>query len=61
MFLIDGEIPNEPSAWIGRSYADAPEIDGVVFVTGEGLQPGQLVPCEIVAARGYDLIGVNAS
>ena len=54
-------MPDEPNACIGRSYADAPEIDGAVFVTGEGLQPGQFVPCEIVAARGYDLIGVPAS
>ena len=42
---------------MGRSYADAPEVDGVVYVTGEGLAPGQIVPCEIVATRGYDLIG----
>ena len=56
--LIDGYIPDQRNAFVGRSYADAPEVDGVVYVTGEGLTPGHFVPCEIVAARQYDLIGV---
>jgi ribosomal protein S12 methylthiotransferase len=56
--VIDRSVPGGKNAYVGRSFADAPEIDGVVYVTGEGLQPGQIVPCEIVAARGYDLIGV---
>ena len=56
--LIDREMPGQPDVFVGRTYADAPEIDGAVYVTGEGLRPGQIVPCEIVAARGYDLIGV---
>ncbi len=42
--------------WIGRTYADAPDIDGVVYVTGRKLRPGQIVPCEIVASKGYDLV-----
>lgn len=56
--MIDCYIPGEENAYVGRSYAHAPEVDGVVYVTGEGLAPGQIVPCEIVAARDYDLIGV---
>jgi ribosomal protein S12 methylthiotransferase len=54
--LIDSYIPDQENAFIGRSYADAPEIDGAVYVTGEGLRPGQIVPCEVVDARGYDLV-----
>ncbi|NLY00682.1 MAG: 30S ribosomal protein S12 methylthiotransferase RimO [Rhodopirellula sp.] len=54
--LIDRDIPGEENAYVGRTYADAPEIDGVVYVTGENLSPGQIVPCEVVAARDYDLI-----
>lgn len=53
--ILDQEMPEQPHVWIGRSYADAPEIDGAVYVTGENLRPGQIVPCEIAAARGYDL------
>jgi len=59
--LIDRRIPDEPNAYLGRTYADAPEIDGVVYVTGENLSAGQIVPCEIVAAWGYDLIGSSLS
>ncbi len=55
--LIDRPVPNERNAWIGRSYADAPDVDGVVYVTGKKLRPGELVSCEIVASRDYDLIG----
>jgi ribosomal protein S12 methylthiotransferase len=48
--------PHDTRCWIGRTYADAPEIDGVVYVTGRKLRPGQIVPCEIVANKGYDLV-----
>jgi ribosomal protein S12 methylthiotransferase len=54
--LVDAAVPDEKNAWVGRSYADAPDVDGVVFVTGEGLRAGDLVPCEIVARNGYDLV-----
>ena len=54
--LIDSPVPGEETAWIGRTYADAPDVDAVVYVTGEGLQAGRIVPCEIVATREYDLI-----
>jgi len=54
--LIDSAVPSEPNAFIGRTYADAPDIDGVVYVTGKKLKPGQIVPCEIVASQGYDLV-----
>jgi ribosomal protein S12 methylthiotransferase len=53
--LIDAQVPEEENAWVGRSYADAPDVDGVVYVTGERLAIGSLVPCEIVARSGYDL------
>ncbi|HEV3341634.1 MAG TPA: 30S ribosomal protein S12 methylthiotransferase RimO [Pirellulales bacterium] len=55
--LIDRQVPDERHAWIGRSYADAPDVDGVVYVSGKKLRPGQIVRCEIVAAQEYDLIG----
>jgi ribosomal protein S12 methylthiotransferase len=54
--LVDAAVPDENNAWVGRSYADAPDVDGVVYVTGERLSTGSLVPCEIVARSGYDLV-----
>ena len=57
--LIEGhgevEGTKEPIA-VGRSYRDAPEIDGLVFV--EGKPPiGELVPVHITGAMPYDLSG----
>lgn len=56
--LIDAQVPGEKNAWIGRTTADAPDIDQVVYVTGKKLRPGAIVSCEIVAAQEYDLVGV---
>ncbi|MEZ4646369.1 MAG: 30S ribosomal protein S12 methylthiotransferase RimO [Chloroflexota bacterium] len=42
---------------IGRSYRDAPEIDGLVIVPGE-LPLGEIVPVRIDGAMTYDLTGV---
>ncbi|MEK9724646.1 MAG: 30S ribosomal protein S12 methylthiotransferase RimO [Rhodospirillaceae bacterium] len=43
---------------IGRTYADAPEIDGVVHVKGvSGLAPGDRLAVTITGADDYDLIG----
>jgi ribosomal protein S12 methylthiotransferase len=56
--IIDRAVPDEKQAWVGRSYADAPDVDGVVYVSGRKLRPGQIVPCEIVATSDYDLVGV---
>lgn len=54
--LIDSAVPGEKRAWLGRGHADAPDIDGAVFVSGKNLRPGQIVECEIVASREYDLV-----
>ncbi len=42
---------------LGRSSADAPEIDGHVKVTGKNLKPGDIVKVKITAADEYDLEG----
>lgn len=42
---------------IARSYADAPEIDGQVFIEGIELEPGQFVEVEITNSSEHDLWG----
>jgi len=42
---------------IGRSYRDAPEIDGLVFAEGKA-EIGSIVPVKISGALAYDLTGV---
>ncbi len=42
--------------WTGRSYADAPDIDGIVYIqTNEQFQTGQLVQVKITGSDEYDL------
>lgn len=57
--LIEGEVAEANGTdygAIGRSYRDAPEVDGLVFVR-ERVAPGQIVPVEITGAMAYDLVG----
>ncbi|MFO7779491.1 MAG: hypothetical protein R6V28_14180, partial [Nitriliruptoraceae bacterium] len=41
----------------GRSYFDAPEIDGIVFIESGQAEIGKVYQVEIVDAWEYDLIG----
>ncbi|HXG13384.1 MAG TPA: 30S ribosomal protein S12 methylthiotransferase RimO [Gemmataceae bacterium] len=54
--LVDGPDPEFANHVRARSYADAPDIDGVVRVKGKGLRPGDLVRVKVTAADGYDLV-----
>ncbi len=54
--LIDGPAPGVKHLWLGRTFADAPDVDGVTYVRGANLEPGDLVACEIVATEGYDTV-----
>ena len=56
--LIEGYDEKENIA-IGRSYRDAPEIDGMVFIEGTA-QVGEIVPAKITGAMAYDLTAVLA-
>ncbi len=55
--LIDGADPEMPNQALGRSHADAPDIDGVVRIKGKNLHAGDLVRVKITGADGYDLAG----
>ena len=54
--LVEGR---DKGITIGRSYRDAPEIDGLVFVEGNP-NIGDIVPVRITGAMAYDLTGVPA-
>jgi len=55
--LIDSQDPETPGWWLGRSFADAPDIDPIVKVKSRKIGPGDLIPVKITAAEGYDLLG----
>ena len=54
--LID-EVDDEAGIAIGRTRADAPEIDGVVRFAARGLSAGQMVQVRITASDEHDLEG----
>lgn len=51
------DAPLGDGLWVGRTYADAPEIDGSVFVSGEDLNVGDMVPVVLTDRDGYDWTG----
>jgi ribosomal protein S12 methylthiotransferase len=55
--IIEGYIP-EDKVYCGRSYRDAPDVDGIVFVTSPyELITGDIVKVKICSSNEYDLIG----
>ena len=55
--MIEGKVADEP-AYVARTYADSPDIDGYVFAnTGEMLMSGDFVKVKITGSAEYDLIG----
>lgn len=55
--FIEGKVADE-NAYIGRTYRDAPNVDGYIFIqTEEELMTGDIVKVKVVGAYEYDLIG----
>lgn len=56
--LIDSQDPKDPTRWIGRSYADAPDVDGVVLLrTQKEISAGKFYTAKITDVQDYDLLG----
>jgi ribosomal protein S12 methylthiotransferase len=53
------EYPSEESdlVMVGRHSGQAPDVDGVVYLGRDALQPGELVTVRITEAHAYDLVG----
>lgn len=55
--LIEGKLPDE-NVFIGRTYRDAPNVDGYIFVNASHeLMSGEFVTVQVTDAKEYDLIG----
>lgn len=55
--FVEGRVSGE-DAYIGRTYRDAPDVDGYIFFrTQEELMTGDIVEVRVTGAYGYDLIG----
>ena len=55
--MIEGQVSGE-NTYVGRTYRDAPDIDGYIFIdTDETLMSGDFVKVRVTGAYEYDLIG----
>lgn len=55
--LIDEHVEGEVDRFLGRTQADAPEVDGNVYVSGKGLKTGEFYSVKITDTLEYDLVG----
>lgn len=57
LVMIEGKVADE-NAYVGRTYRDAPNVDGLIFVnTDETLMSGDFAKVKVTGAVDYDLIG----
>jgi len=57
LVMIEGKVADE-NAYVGRTYRDAPNVDGLIFInTEEELLSGDFAKVKITGALEYDLIG----
>lgn len=58
--MVEGKVDN--GMYVGRTYADAPEIDQLVyFSSAKDIKSGEFINVKITKAYNYDLIGVDSN
>lgn len=55
--LVDGPSPEHPWVLQGRLATQAPEVDGVVVLSGGPVAPGDFVRVKITSSADYDVVG----
>ncbi len=55
--IIELPVDEYGRVWTGRIYSQAPEVDGIVYVTGYKKTMGKIIPVKIKRYKGYDLLG----
>ncbi len=57
LVMVEGKVVDE-DAYVGRTYRDAPNVDGLIFIhTEEELMSGDFARVKVAGALEYDLIG----
>ncbi len=57
LVMIEGKVADE-NAYVGRTYKDAPNVDGMIFInTDADLMSGDFAKVKVTGAAEYDLIG----
>ncbi|MBQ9828069.1 MAG: 30S ribosomal protein S12 methylthiotransferase RimO [Lachnospiraceae bacterium] len=56
--IVEGKLTDEKDIYLGRTYMDAPDVDGFIFIRSEEeLLSGDILDVKVTMAREYDLIG----
>lgn len=56
--MIEGRIVDKEQVYVGRTYMDAPQVDGYIFINSdEELMSGDIIQARVTGANNYDLIG----
>ncbi len=56
--LVDAPHPDWPGLYTARTWFQAPEIDGITYVSGPEVEAGAIVEADIVECRDYDLVAL---
>ncbi|MCQ2443913.1 MAG: 30S ribosomal protein S12 methylthiotransferase RimO [Mailhella sp.] len=56
--LVDAASDEWPGLHTGRAWFQAPDGDGVTYISGPGVEPGAIVEADIVETREYDLVAL---
>lgn len=57
--LVDGPHEEWPGLYLGRCWFQAPEVDGVTYISGPEVESGKMISAEIVEAKTYDLVALG--
>lgn len=57
--LVDSPHAEWPGLFTGRAWFQAPEIDGITYISGPDVQPGELIRARVKETKDYDLIALQ--
>jgi ribosomal protein S12 methylthiotransferase len=57
--MVDAPHPEWPGLFTGRTWFQAPEIDGITYVSGPGVRPGALVKGVVEETTDYDIVALT--
>ncbi|MFP4236523.1 MAG: 30S ribosomal protein S12 methylthiotransferase RimO [Desulfonatronovibrio sp.] len=57
--LVDSPHPEWPGLFTGRTWFQAPDVDGLTYVSGPDTGPGQMVRARVQETKDYDLIALQ--
>lgn len=57
--LVDDMVPDWPGLHRGRVWLQAPDVDGVTYISGKGVHPGVVVKALVEDSKTYDLVALS--